>query len=78
MQINIRDVRNLLIPIPPLTEQESISARLDSLSQDTMRLQEIYQLKLNDLQTLRQSLLKKAFSGELTSPPSQAIQEAAE
>jgi type I restriction enzyme S subunit len=78
MQINIRDVRNLLIPIPPLTVQESISARLDSLSQDTMRLQEIYQLKLNDLQTLRQSLLKKAFSGELTSPPSQAIQEAAE
>ncbi len=78
MQINIRDVRNLLVPIPPLTEQEGIATKLDTLSQETLRLQEIYRSKLNDLQTLRQALLQQAFSGELTSPPSQAIKEAAE
>ena len=78
MQINIRDVRNLWVPIPPLTEQEGIATKLDTLSQETLRLQEIYRSKLNDLQTLRQALLQQAFSGELTSPPSQAIKEAAE
>lgn len=78
MQINIRDLRNLLIPAPPLTEQEGIATRLDTLSQEASRLEEIYQSKLNNLQTLKQALLQAAFSGELTSPPSQAIKEAAE
>jgi type I restriction enzyme S subunit len=78
MQINIRDLRNLLIPIPSLAEQEGIATRLDTLSQEALRLRGIYQSKLNDLQTLKQSILQKAFSGELTSPPSQAIKEAAE
>ena len=31
-----------------------------------------------DICELKQSILQKAFSGELTSPPSQAIKEAAE
>src|SRR5262249_3916682 len=77
-QINIRDLRNLLIPTPPLTEQESLGTRLDTLSQEALRLREIYQSKLNDLQTLKQALLQKAFSGELTPPPSQAFTGAAE
>jgi type I restriction enzyme S subunit len=78
MQINIRDLRNLLIPIPSIAEQERVATGLDALSQEALRLREIYQSKLNDLQTLKQSLLQKAFSGELTSPPSRAIKEAAE
>jgi hypothetical protein len=35
----------------------------------------VFELPLADL---KQSILQKAFSGELTSPPSQAIKEAAE
>jgi type I restriction enzyme S subunit len=67
-----------LIPIPSIAEQERVATGLDALSQEALRLREIYQSKLNDLQTLKQSLLQKAFSGELTSPPSRAIKEAAE
>ena len=78
MQINIRDLRNLLIPTPTLNMQDGIATKLDAVSQDALRLQEAYQNKLNGLRTLRQTLLQKAFSGELTSPPSQVIKEAAE
>jgi hypothetical protein len=66
MQINVRDLRNLLIPIPTLAEQASIGARLDVLFKEAMSLQKIYQTKLTDLQTLKQGLLQNAFSGELT------------
>ena len=38
----------------------------------------LYEQKLQPLAELKQSILQKAFSGELTSPPSQAIREAAE
>jgi type I restriction enzyme S subunit len=41
-------------------------------------LQDLYRTKLEAISALRQSILQKAFSGELTSPPSQAIKEAAE
>ena len=78
MQINIRDLRELLIPIPPLNEQESIANRLDMLSMETSLLQDVYRNKLWDLQYLHQSLLQQAFSGELNLPPSQSVKEAAE
>ena len=78
MQINIRDLRKLLIPIPPLSEQDDIATRLDTLSEEALRLQVTYRNKRNNLLALKQTILREAFSGELTSPPSQAIKEAVE
>jgi len=53
------------IAIPPLTEQKTIVAKLDSLSIETKRLEAIYQQKLLDLEELKKSVLQKAFNGEL-------------
>ena len=53
------------IPLPPLPEQRSIVAKLDALSAKTKKLEAIYRQKLNDLDELKKSVLKKAFAGEL-------------
>jgi type I restriction enzyme S subunit len=68
-----------VIPIPPTwDEQTNIAAKLNDLSRQVEKLEALYQEKLLDLTTLKQTILQKAFSGELTSPPSRAIREAAE
>ena len=58
--------RSLEIPVPNLNEQKGIIERIDTLSVETNYLETIYQQKLNNLQELKQSILQKAFSGELT------------
>lgn len=54
----------LFIP-KSLSEQKSIVAKLDALSAETKKLEAIYRQKLADLEELKKSVLKKAFSGEL-------------
>lgn len=78
MQINIRDLRNLTIPVPPREEQRRIAADLETIAEDTFRLREIYQKKLSELRALKEALLRRAFAGEMTSQSSRAIKEAAE
>ena len=51
--------------LPPLSNQKSIVAKLDALSAETKKLEAIYKQKLADLEELKKSVLKKAFSGEL-------------
>ena len=48
-----------------LPEQKSIVKKLDALSVETKKLEAIYTQKLADLEELRKSVLKKAFSGKL-------------
>ncbi|MEI9990132.1 MAG: restriction endonuclease subunit S [Rhizomicrobium sp.] len=60
------DLRRLAIPLPPLSEQKRIVARLDGVNVETQRLQSIYRQKLAALDSLKKSLLHQAFSGELT------------
>ena len=56
---------NELFPFPSLAKQKSIVARLDALSAETKKLEAIYRQKLADLEELKKSVLKRAFSGEL-------------
>lgn len=58
-------IRNMTIPIPSITEQKNIVARLDSLSEKIQQIQERQRSTQSDLISLEQSLLNKAFSGEL-------------
>ena len=58
-------LRDFPINIPPLAEQQIIVARLDALSAETERLEAIYQQKIAALDELKQSLLHRAFAGEL-------------
>ena len=48
--------------IPP----NDIAQRLDHLSVETQHLESLYQQILDDLDDLKQSILEKAFRGELT------------
>lgn len=57
--------KNTVIPIPTIYEQKIIVAKLDELSAETKRLEEIYRQKSADLDELKQSILNKAFNGEL-------------
>ncbi len=65
MQINIRDLRLLSLPIPPLEQQTVLAATCDQLQRESQRLQTIYQKKLAALDELKKSLLHQAFSGAL-------------
>ncbi|HQO10779.1 MAG TPA: restriction endonuclease subunit S, partial [Clostridiales bacterium] len=59
------DVRNQVIPFPPLKEQQRIVAKLDALSEQTKQLEAVYSKKIADLDELKKSILQKAFRGEL-------------
>lgn len=48
-----------------LLEQRAIVAKLDSLMEETRKLESIYKQKLANLEELKKSILKKAFSGGL-------------
>ena len=65
MQINIRDLRLISLSIPPLKEQKTIAAKLDSLHEETQHLARLYEQKLVALEALKKSLLHQAFTGEL-------------
>lgn len=52
--------------LPNISEQKRAAAQFDKFSSETQRLEAIYQQKLTALAELKQSLLQKAFSGELT------------
>jgi type I restriction enzyme, S subunit len=76
--INLGDIKNYRIPSPTLNRQRKIIAELDVLSEHTQRLATSYVSKLSMVSNLRQSILQKAFTGELSSAPPRAVQEAAE
>jgi len=51
--------------LPPLPEQKRIVKELDALSEKVRQLQEIYTKQIANCAELKQSLLQKAFKGEL-------------
>lgn len=59
------DLRRLQVPLPPMSEQSRIVARLDELDAETQRLAGIYESKVAALERLKKSLLHKAFTGGL-------------
>ena len=58
-------LRNFKIFLPPLVIQKQIVAKLDTLSVSTKKLEKNYQQKIDNLDELKKSVLKKAFEGEL-------------
>lgn len=64
--LNQQMLSSLVVPIPPMTEQASIVERLESLANNMTQLADVYLQKLAALDELKQSLLAKAFAGELS------------
>ena len=63
--LTIEKLNDYSVPIATLPEQRAIVSKLDALSAETKKLEEIYQQKLNDLDELKKSVLQKAFKGDL-------------
>lgn len=58
-------IKDLEISLPNLNEQQRIVSIMDSVYEETQRLESIYQKKLTALEELKKSLLHKAFTGQL-------------
>ena len=63
--INMGTFEHEQFPFPGVAEQRKIVVQLDDLSEQTQRLESIYQQKLAALDELKKSLLHHAFSGKL-------------
>ena len=63
--VGLNDIKNLTIPYVEISEQQKIVTQLDELQEQTKKLEQIYEQKIKDLDELKQSILQKAFNGEL-------------
>ncbi len=63
--INLRVLSEIEIPLPDINDQIRIVTHLDALSERTSALEAATEEKLNDLTTLKASLLDAAFKGQL-------------
>ena len=71
--LNCRDVRELQIPTPKLVEQQRLVDTIGAIESEVAHFESIYQHKLSSLTELKQSILQKAFAGELTAEPDKAL-----
>ena len=55
----------ITVPLPPLQEQTEIIRRADEISSIVSKIQKLTDLNLNHAESLRQSILKSAFTGDL-------------
>lgn len=63
--INLGTFENQFFPFPEKSVQDSIVQRLDTLHEQTQKLEQIYTQQITDSDELKQAILKKAFNGEL-------------
>lgn len=79
-QVSLTVVRGLKIPIPPLDEQKKIVEKIEQLLGFSSSLEKNLDAQLKKINTLDQSILKKAFAGELVQqnsndePPSELLE----
>ena len=76
-KLNQKALNSIPVPFPEIDIQREVVQKLDDLSVKTKELGVIYRQKLTALAELKQSLLQKAFSGELTSKSCDELEKAA-
>jgi restriction endonuclease S subunit len=64
-KLAINRLENIQIPLPPLSQQESIVKHLDQLHTSISTLKAQYQAQLQQYDNLWSSILDQAFKGEL-------------
>lgn len=64
-KISVGRFKTLLFPCPSILEQNEIVSRIDASLSDIQRLENELQKHIIKCEALRQSILKKAFSGQL-------------
>lgn len=63
--VNVRDIKEFNINLPPTHIQQSIVAHLDSLNEKCKTLQANYEKTIALCDDLKQALLRQAFNGEI-------------
>ena len=74
-KVNREHLFQYSVALPEVFEQKKITEQLDVIAIESHKIEIIYKQKLNSLKELKQSLLQKAFSGELTAKPDKLIDE---
>lgn len=74
--LNQKALSSLPTYFPNLGKQDEIVEKIEKIKAQTQRLEALYQQKLDALDELKQSLLQKAFAGELTADFNAAEAEA--
>lgn len=63
--LSIMDLRNMPIPYVPKDKQYEIVAKLEKIQESCLYIQYGYEQELSEYEALKQSILRRAFSGEL-------------
>jgi type I restriction enzyme S subunit len=63
--LNLRDVRRLPVPLAPLSEQDALATAIDQFLGSVTTLTECFREAYDSLDQLDQTILAKAFRGEL-------------
>ena len=63
--LNLGIIKKMILPLPPLPEQQRIVAEIESRLSACESMEQSITQSLAQAEVLRQSILKKAFSGEL-------------
>lgn len=63
--VNAQQLANLMIPLPPFNEQKKIIEKVQLAMDSINNMCNVVEVNLNNSQKLKQSILKKAFEGEL-------------
>jgi type I restriction enzyme S subunit len=75
--LNRNHVHSVLVTVPSdISEQKKVAASINKMLFHTNSAETVYEIKLDSLAELKQSILQKAFSGELTKVPDRALAEA--
>ena len=64
-KLNQGNLREIPIPLPPISIQRQLATTAESLDEETQRLARLYERKHAALEALKKSLLHQAFTGEL-------------
>jgi type I restriction enzyme S subunit len=74
--INLRDLKKVRVPLPDRSVQDETVAFLQQIGGDAERLENRYQRRIDNLVELKQSILRRAFSGRLRTQLDQELEEA--
>ena len=64
-QITIKNLKESIVPIPPLKTQQKVVSYLDEISNKMEKIKNLQKEKMQSLKALKASILDKAFKGEL-------------
>ena len=65
MNINLKVLQTIDVPLPPLNIQQKVVKYLDEISQKIEKIKQAQKAKMNSLKALKASILDQAFKGEL-------------